>query len=421
MKICKSEIIVLLFCMALAPWHWANAQVRAAPETVVSFTRIRLLDKYVTEGASIGDIDNDGNMDIIAGPIWWKGPEFKESNAYAPVEYFPVEAPGLSGYSDNFFTFPGDFDGDQWPDILQIGLPASDSKWYKNPGKAAMSAQNTKSEYLSFDAQENVSNESPNYTDIIGNKEKELLAYSNGHITLALPKEKDKYGKWKVLLISPYDSVRFARFRHGLGTGDINSDGHLDVLEKSGWWEQPKNWDKKTPWKYHKYDFSPEQGGAQMYAYDVDGDGDNDVVTSMNAHGYGLSWHEQITGNNGGIDFIEHKIMTDDPNDNDYGLSFSQLHALAFADIDNDGIPDIITGKCYRAHNGKDPGSDDPPVLYWLKTTRNSKGTIDFAPYLIDDDSGVGRQITAGDLNMDGKIDVVVANRKGVYAFIQNN
>jgi hypothetical protein len=31
-----------------------------------------------------------------------------------------------------------------------------------------------------------------------------------------------------------------------------------------------------------------------MYAYDVDGDGDNDIITSQAAHDYGLAWYEQI-------------------------------------------------------------------------------------------------------------------------------
>ena len=34
-------------------------------------------------------------------------------------------------------------------------------------------------------------------------------------------------------------------------------------------------------------------GGAEMAVYDVNGDGLNDVVTSLQAHGWGLSWFEQ--------------------------------------------------------------------------------------------------------------------------------
>ena len=112
--------------------------------------------------------------------------------------------------------------------------------------------------------------------------------------------------------------------------------------------------------------------------------------------------------------------MTDVPEGNKYGVVFSQLHALACVDIDNDGIKDIVTGKCYYAHNGRDIGSEDPAVLYWFKATRNDDGSIEFIPYLIDADSGVGRQISTGDLNKDGKMDIVVGNKKGVFAFIQN-
>ncbi len=393
------------------------AQIKIPPVTTVSFTKIQLSDKYVTEGASIGDIDVDGFMDIVAGSLWWKGPVFNETFAYAPVKYFPITGPGLEGYATNFFTFPGNFDDDKSTDILQVGIPGTDSRWVKNPGKSIVLAKDMKKDPIYIKAQENIGHESPDLIDVIGDAKKELLGFSKGRIVLGIPNGKTK-NEWKVLPISPFDAKRFPVFMHGLGAGDINLDGLNDIIEKSGWWQQPKNWDEQTPWKYHPYPFSPGTGGAQMFAYDVDGDGDSDVVTAMNAHGYGLSWYEQIT-NKDGIGFREHVVMTNLPKDNAYGVSFSQLHAMSIDDIDNDGILDIVTGKCYYAHNGRDPGSEDPAVLYWFKTVRHSDGSTELIPYKIDDNSGVGRQISTGDLNNDGKIDIVTANKKGVFAFIQ--
>lgn len=408
------NMIFLVLCLMFVP---INAQTKKPPKTKVSFKKIQLLDKYITEGASMADLDNDGNMDVIAGNFWWKGPDFKESFTYAPIKYFPITGPGLTGYADNFFTFPDVFDTDEWIDILRIGLPGTNSKWVKNPGKKSVLASKTIAEPIYYSAQGNVCHESPSYVNIIGDDKKELLAFSEGYLAIGIPSTSND-SNWKILPISNHDPKRFPKYSHGLGAGDINMDGLVDVIERSGWWEQPKNWDRITPWKFHAYPFSPGKGGAQMFAYDVDGDGDTDVVTAMNGHGYGLSWHEQQTCHEG-ISFKEHAIMTDKAEDNPYGVSFSQLHAVACADIDNDGILDIVTGKCYYAHNGKDPGAEDPAVLYWFKTVRHSNGSAELVPYKIDGDSGVGRQISTGDLNNDGKIDIVTANKKGVFAFIQ--
>ncbi|SIR31470.1 FG-GAP repeat domain-containing protein [Maribacter ulvicola] len=413
------------FCFIKALWvmmaccyvNAIKAQIVNKPPTNVSFKKVVLLEKYISEGASIADMDNDGQVDVVAGNLWWKGPDFKEVYAYGPVRYFPISGPGIEGYSTNFFTFPMHIDKNRWVDILQIGLPGTDSKWVKDPGKNLSSMTNLTTEPEFKNAVKNVCHESPVLANVIGDKKKELLAFSQGRLILGMPSKKPNKD-WDILAISEEDKARFPVYSHGLGIGDINGDGLNDVVEKSGWWEQPLDWNGKTTWRYHPYSFSIEKGGAQILVFDVDGDGDNDVVTAIDAHGYGLSWFQQVVSD-GKIGFKEHKVMTSSVLDNPYAVSFSQLHSLAKVDIDNDGILDIVTGKCYYAHNGRDPGSAEPPVLYWFKTHRFLDGTTELIPYRIDDNSGVGRQISVGDLNGDGKNDIVTANKKGVFAFLQ--
>ena len=63
-----------------------------------------------------------------------------------------------------------------------------------------------------------------------------------------------------------------------------------------GWWEQPAKADGKTPWKFHRGQLG--DACADMYAYDMDGDGKNDVISSS-AHKFGIWWHQQKRGKDG--------------------------------------------------------------------------------------------------------------------------
>jgi hypothetical protein len=147
------------------------------------------------------------------------------------------------------------------------------------------------------------------------------------------------------------------------------------------------------------------------------------VVTSLNAHGWGLAWFEQKRDAQGHISFVRHMIMDDlgTQKENAGGVAFSELHGATYADINGDGIPDFIVGKRYWSHNSDylDPNPFGSPVLYWYKTVRDPKapGGARFVPELIDNRSGAGSTLLAVDLNHDGALDIVTSNKLGTFIF----
>ena len=210
-----------------------------------------------------------------------------------------------------------------------------------------------------------------------------------------------------------------------MGIGDVNKDGRLDLLNGYGWWEQPAKGIAAGAWIYHPAAFGrwsrSSPGGAEIAVYDVNGDGLNDVVTSLQAHGWGLSWFEQKKAASGEISFVEHSIMGDFSTKNAGNVTFSQLHGSGYADIDGDGIPDFITGKRFWSHldNWIDPDPYGAPVLYVYRTVRNPKapGGAEFVPELVHNRSGMGSHVALVDLNKDGAPEIVTSTKRGTFIF----
>lgn len=388
----------LAFCLVIL----MGAHAHAADYVLRSFEKIQLSDKFHAEGAGIGDFDQDGNMDVVIGPYWYAGPDFQTKHELYPVEDFDPK-----GYSNNFITFVHDVNGDQYPDVLANLWPGKPVVWYENPG-----ANDTGEHWTQHTVFDVVDNESPGFGDITGDGKPELVFHTRGLLGYAAPNEKDATAPWTFHGIS--DRGDWQRYSHGLGFGDVDGDGTADFLMREGWWKQTGD---DGIWTRHVQEFG--SGGAQMHTYDVDGDGDQDVITSLAAHGYGLAWFEQVK-QDGKIAFKQHTIIGSKPSDSPYGVKFSQLHAVELVDMDGDGLKDIVTGKRYWAHGPEgdaEPGA--PAVLYWFQLTRDDEGNVEYVPHLIDDDSGVGTQFAVGDVNGDKLLDVVIGNKKGAFVMLQ--
>ncbi len=415
----KTNLIILTAVIAAASTH---------AQSTNGFKRIQLHDQFWSEGANFGDLNNDGINDMIAGPWWWEGPDFKKRHEIYPATttfnlklgpMTTVKVPGFEGtlgsantYSDNFFVWALDFNKDGWNDVLVIGFPGKDTSWFENP-------KGKEQHWTRHQIFDQTDNESPTFTDITGDGKPELVCITKGQYGYAEPDWNDAAKPWKFHAISPNN--KYGNFTHGMGVGDVNGDGKMDLLEKDGWWEQPASLAGDPIWKFHPQAFTHKgmEGGAQMYAYDVNGDGVNDIITSFAAHHFGLAWFEQYREGSE-IKFREHLITGATPAESKYGVSFGEIHAIDLIDMDGDGLKDIVTGKRFWSHGRVgDPDRNSQAVTYWFKLQRNADKSAEFIPHLINNDVGVGTQVVAGDINKDGLPDIIVGNKKGAFILLQ--
>ncbi|HEY8503747.1 MAG TPA: VCBS repeat-containing protein [Gemmataceae bacterium] len=382
----------------------SSAGLCADEFTLHTFQRQRLTGEYYSEGANAGDINRDGHADVVYGPYWFEGPVFETKHEIYPARPQPRER-----YADNFFNWVHDFNGDGWNDVLVVGFPGTPAYVYENP-----KAGNFGRPWKKHTVFPSVANESPHFTDLTGDATPELVCTSGGFFGFATVNREQPFGEWKFHAISVRPAPK--QFGHGLGVGDVNGDGRMDILTAQGWFEQPEKDADKVRWEFHEAAFTDSYGGAEMHAYDVDGDGDNDVITSLAAHDFGLAWYEQ---DKSGGKTVWHKrlIVGDRPEQNRYGVVFSEPHSVALADIDGDGLKDIITGKTYYSHHKQSPMWDAGAVVYWFRLVRTGKG-VDWVPHRADGEAGIGRQITVADVNGDRLPDIVVGGMVGSHVLL---
>jgi len=375
------------------------------------FRKQQLNDFSYAWSATVADVNRDGHLDVLAGPHYFLGPEYSVSREIYVAD---ILDPGAN-YPSAMGNFAFDYTRDGWPDVLVT--EGRNFVMYVNPGES----QRRWDRYPAFSN----TAEAVAFADVNADGVPDVVILNGGMVAYATVNATNPTEPWAVHHISGpgYNVVA----QHGIGAGDLNGDGRIDIVSAYGWWEQPASANSSASWAHHSAAFGrwpragSSPGGAEMRVVDMNGDGLNDVVTSLEAHGWGLAWFEQKRSASGEASWTRHIIMDDHAADNPGGVTFSELHALTTADIDGDGIEDIVTGKRMFAHLDSylDPDPQGDAVLYAFRTVRNAQapGGAAFIPELVHNRSGVGSQLQTADLNRDGAVDIVTATVRGTFIF----
>ena len=379
-----------------------NSKIEPKETVSPNFEMQRISDFYYAWCAAAADINHDGVLDVIAGPFYYLGPDYTERKEFTAARTYNPS----NQFSQGMVNFAYDFTGDGWPDILMVD---------QRPIYLYVNPRGESRRWDRYNVVPQASTEIELLKDIDGDGKPAVLFGGDGAMEYAKPDPANPTAPWIVHKISE----RIGVSAHGMGTGDINGDGRMDVVGPRGWWEHPPKGSTQEPWTFHPASFG--SGGAEMGVYDVNGDGLNDVVTALSAHGWGLAWFEQKRDKEGNISFVQHAIMGDFSTKNAGDVTFSEPHGATFADLDGDGIPDLIVGKRHWSHleSYTDPDPYGPAVLYWYRTVRNPKaeGGAEFVPELIHNRSGVGSHLAAVDLNGDGAVDIITSTNRGTFVF----
>jgi hypothetical protein len=341
------------------------------------------------------DVDGDGDLDVLGAAYaasdiaWWEnvdltGPGTGDGSAWTE-HTVDGEFDGASS------VHAADVDGDGDLDVLGAASTAGDITWWENvdltgPGTGDGSAWTEHTVDGEFDGVRSV------YTaDVDGDGDTDVLgeAYTEGiawweNVDLTGPGTGDG-SDWTE------HSVDTAFLSYDVHAADVDGDGDPDVLGASytegiAWWENTAG--DGSAWAT-EHNVDPAFDGAfDVYAADVDGDGDLDILGAASVAN-DIAWWENTAGD--GSTWAEHTVDGE----------FDGVRSVYAADVDGDGDLDVLGA----AHDAND-------IAWWENVDLAGPGTGDgsaWTKHTVDAVFNGAWSVYAADVDGDGDLDVLGA------------
>lgn len=351
------------------------------------------------------DMNRDGLLDVVSGAWWYAAPDWHR--------YHFREVEQIRGRFDDYSNLPLDVDGDGDLDIVSVNYRSKSLYWCRNPGPNA--AAGTLWEKVVID--EPGTSETGRLADIDGDGRLDILPSGTS------------FAAWYAADIKPESGgVEWSRFElppeligHGVGAGDINGDGRTDIVCPRGWAEAPQD-ARSGRWRFHADFRLADDCGLPILCHDVDADGDMDLIWGR-GHDIGLYWTEQTNSDSSSISEIPNHPLTDSIRlkvaqskwiTHAIDSSWACAHTLMLADMDGDGTEDLVAGKRFMGHDGKDPGENDPLSVHWYRFNQSTKT---WQAHLISwgGTCAIDLDSTCVDLDADGDMDILAPSRAGLH------
>jgi hypothetical protein len=383
-----------------------------------NFTQTEVATGYGNHESKVGDLDGDGDLDILDKPYNWDTPRVDVwlNNTNPPLDRWQRHVIDSARPWQAIFITSADMDGDGHKDVIAGGW------WYKNPGSSGDtwtrntigSPLNNMAAVYDFDGDGDMDvlgtqgkgpESNPNFVwarndgsggftifDNIESGDGDFLQgvaverfQDSGPLEVALSWHAAGKGIQRLTVPLDPSSGTWARDQisptsqdEALSAGDIDRDGDSDILLGTKWLRNDG-----TSWSEHTLNATSGAPDRNRLA-DIDGDGRLDAVVGFETPDK-LAWYEQ--GSAATSTWTEHVIA------NVIGPM-----SLDVADMDKDGDLDVVVGE----HNLSDPSS----ARLYIFENDDGQGTS-WTEHMLytGDEHHDGTQVV--DIDGDGDLDII--------------